>query len=627
MILSTFGAGWYCDALPDGRYVVLRLDGSMTTDAGDVPPPPFGRAALFPRLNALAPRTQFAGQAWEAYATLICTDGVWTDGPNPCGVSPVIYDNAGVLHISDCSIGSQGYRYCSAANVLVTGDQTYGPSLMAPRLYEWTDLGPFVIGQGDQGGVWLWDVAAQVHRVLVAGPASCRFIRAHLSGDRVSVAFYTEGPAQFASIYFGTVADFLSLPVLTPAPIPPEPLPPTPIPPTPIPPTPTPVPVMTDTLTSSNGTYRLVMQNDGNLVLYGPNGPLWASNTNQDATGTPPVPPGPTPPNPPVYQDGRVGGSFYTALTCPWVDPKGYAQALANCGVGLTRLWLLDAWAVNGGEDAGQYPGFLPVKRTSDGRFDLRQWDPAYFDRLQVFAGALRDAKILPQFTLLELYTWAQRKQGMLWVPDANKGPYRSNVNGVRWGDPDDPTFYALPDDWLDEFIGHALEALGGFPFTIELANEMPEKDLHYRLRDCVRDHGYPGPVQVNRNEDTPGQYWNMKIGTEFQSLALHGMKTLDYLDVEYPEEAAAGRPTTFRDMWPMVDASRVTLSSDGCRKSTDVTDAYDYPALTEVAKDTLARGGSYEHQLACKLRIFTEGVFRLEDIEQFDGPFLRGLR
>ena len=614
MTSREFSGAWYTDALPNGNYVATWRDGRIESNGSAVPPPPNGAILpLYVRLRNTAV-VQFTGQEWQASDRALTWNQLngWTvDDRVACGVSPCIYDNDGTLHVNvGCAVGSQGWRYVSADNTLVTGDATYSPTAQW-TLWEWTQLEPdLVIGQGADGGCLVWD-RGQMRYLIAESAGVCRFIRAVRDGENVSVAYWGETGVPSAA-YWLTMTELRSLP-LVPPPVPPVP---------PLPPEPS-----MDTLTSTNGQYRAIMQNDGNFVVYGPTGPLWASNTNQDAAGTPPVPPGPTPPNPPVYQDGRVGGSFYTALTCPWVDPKGYAQALANCGVGLTRLWLLDAWAVNGGEDAGQYPGFLPVKRTSDGRFDLRQWDPAYFDRLQVFAGALRDAKILPQFTLLELYTWAQRKQGMLWVPDANKGPYRSNVNGVRWGDPDDPTFYALPDDWLDEFIGHALEALGGFPFTIELANEMPEKDLHYRLRDCVRDHGYPGPVQVNRNEDTPGQYWNMKIGTEFQSLALHGMKTLDYLDVEYPEEAAAGRPTTFRDMWPMVDASRVTLSSDGCRKSTDVTDAYDYPALTEVAKDTLARGGSYEHQLACKLRIFTEGVFRLEDIEQFDGPFLRGLR
>jgi len=33
-------------------------------------------------------------------------------------------------------------------------------------------------------------------------------------------------------------------------------------------------------LWSSNGAYQLILQNDGNLVEYGPNGALWATNTS-----------------------------------------------------------------------------------------------------------------------------------------------------------------------------------------------------------------------------------------------------------------------------------------------------------------------------------------------------------
>ena len=615
MTSREFSGAWYTDALPNGNYVATWRDGRIESNGSAVPPPPNGAILpLYVRLRNTAV-VQFTGQEWQASDRALTWNQLngWTvDDRVACGVSPCIYDNDGTLHVNvGCAVGSQGWRYVSADNTLVTGDATYSPTAQW-ALWEWTQLEPdLVIGQGADGGCLVWD-RGQMRYLIAESAGVCRFIRAVRDGENVSVAYWGETGVPSAA-YWLTMTELRSLP-LVPPPVPPVP---------PLPPEPS-----MDTLTSTNGQYRAIMQNDGNFVVYGPTGPLWASNTNQDAAGTPPVPPGPTPPNPPVYQDGRVGGSFYTALTCPWVDPKGYAQALANCGVGLTRLWLLDAWAVNGGEDAGQYPGFLPVKRTSDGRFDLRQWDPAYFDRLQVFAGALRDAKILPQFTLLELYTWAQRKQGMLWVPDANKGPYRSNVNGVRWGDPDDPTFYALPDAWMDEFIGRVLEGLDGRMFTIEIANEMPEKEMHHRIKARVRQTGYGGPLQVNRNEDTPGQYWNMRIGQQdgFDQLALHGMRTIDYLDVEYPEEAAAGRPTTFRAMWPLVDADRITLSSDGCRKSTDVADAYDYPALTVVAQDTLNRGGSYEHQLACKLRLFTEGRFDLDDIERYDGPFLRGL-
>lgn len=39
-------------------------------------------------------------------------------------------------------------------------------------------------------------------------------------------------------------------------------------------------------LSSSNGTYRLVMQDDGNLVIYSPNRPIWASNTRGSGADT-----------------------------------------------------------------------------------------------------------------------------------------------------------------------------------------------------------------------------------------------------------------------------------------------------------------------------------------------------
>ena len=40
-----------------------------------------------------------------------------------------------------------------------------------------------------------------------------------------------------------------------------------------------------DTLTSANGLYGLMYQADGNLVLYGPDGPLWDSQTDGRPAG------------------------------------------------------------------------------------------------------------------------------------------------------------------------------------------------------------------------------------------------------------------------------------------------------------------------------------------------------
>src|SRR5947209_4484669 len=38
-------------------------------------------------------------------------------------------------------------------------------------------------------------------------------------------------------------------------------------------------------ITSANGQYTFVYQGDGNLVLYGPGGALWASNTGGRSVG------------------------------------------------------------------------------------------------------------------------------------------------------------------------------------------------------------------------------------------------------------------------------------------------------------------------------------------------------
>lgn len=56
----------------------------------------------------------------------------------------------------------------------------------------------------------------------------------------------------------------------------------TPTPPIPVPPTPVPVIITaTDKIKSSNGRFLLTMQDDGNLVIYDKNVPIWASNTSR----------------------------------------------------------------------------------------------------------------------------------------------------------------------------------------------------------------------------------------------------------------------------------------------------------------------------------------------------------
>jgi len=341
----------------------------------------------------------------------------------------------------------------------------------------------------------------------------------------------------------------------------------------------------------------------------------------------PPEPPDPEPPTPdppPTDTWPRVGASYYTSLTDVRVDVQDWAHRLRDAGCDYTRVWLLDAWAIPGG--TGCYDGLVPWERTPDGRFDLWALNPRYLARVRAYVEAMNAAGVLPELSGLELYTWSDRKQGMLWVPPASRWCLRYNRQGVYYGD--DSAFDRIgqmvnPDAFLAHFHKQVVSTLTGLVYTVEIANEMPEKPMHARLKDAWRAGGYTGTFAVNRNDDTPGQYANMKIGQDYDRLNLHGKRDLDYLEDVYSEE-----PTyqTFAAFYASgsYQAARVTLSSDGCRKSTDVNDAYDYDALGEVFMDALARGSSIEHQSRIKLRGFTEGRIDLNDLE---ADWLRSLK
>lgn len=319
---------------------------------------------------------------------------------------------------------------------------------------------------------------------------------------------------------------------------------------------------------------------------------------------------------------GSLGASDYQSLGDPRVDPRAFAEALSGLGVTFTRVWLLDAWATGTGEP-GSYDGVLPATRRADGRWDLFAWNEQYFERLRQFAAAMNGHGITPVFTLLELYSWSETKQGLLWVPDQNRGLFRANVNGVRWGQPDSPTFATLPDRWLREFSCRVVETLSGTRFVIELGNEMPDAPMHGRVLAHLRTTcRYSGEVWVNREHDRPDLFSALDLGRRYDRWSIHGAAALSYLD----EPRGEGPLRTFRALYDSgIDMARIIVSSDGARASTDVERAYDYAGLAAVATDILRRGGSYEHQLAIKLRRFRDGRYALDDL-RYDADFLRAI-
>lgn len=374
---------------------------------------------------------------------------------------------------------------------------------------------------------------------------------------------------------------------------------------------------MSDTLQSSNGRFSATLQNDGNFVLHDRGTPYWATNTVREDAPMPPAPVSDVWP--------RLGLSYYTSLTDPRLDLPGFVARLRDAGATLTRVWLIDAWAVGAAGGTGCYDGRVPWEKMADGRYDLWHVSQSYLDHLRAYVEQMNAAGILPMLTGWELYSWSTRKAGLLWVPDAARGPFRKNRNNVYYAD--DGAFEVIgKSSGEDAFLGHfylkVVTTLSGLTYTVELGNEMPEKPLHERLAARWREAGYRGGLCVNRQDDTPGQFSNMQIGVRYDRISYHGKRDLAYLDEDYPHEP---RYRTFRAFYASgPDPARIILSSDGCRKSIDVGAAYDYDALAEVARDTLEMGASYEHQSRIKLRGFTEGRLDLDDLEV---DWLRNLR
>jgi len=206
--------GLYAEALPNRQYACLVVDADphlMTH---------LGRVDLINRLQPLYLRVthvegqtfKLAGQSNNSPETLEWIDGIgWTRYlVVACGVSPVIYDNAGDLHISDCSIGSQGWRFCAADGRLWTGDETVAPK---PNSYvpEWTDLGDgLTIGQCNlTAGIAVWDGTAT--RLVDAGDAY--FIRARRSGEDVAIAAVRPS-GQPTTLLWTTMAELRACPVI-----------------------------------------------------------------------------------------------------------------------------------------------------------------------------------------------------------------------------------------------------------------------------------------------------------------------------------------------------------------------------------------------------------------------------
>src|SRR6185436_18770852 len=120
MTRSVVAGAWYGDYLPSGEWCATVPNIVIHTHLGPVALPPGEPWGVgYPRCTKVN-GFRFAGQA-HTTTSPACWEWSpdhehgWFSYPPPCvGVSPVIYDHAGVLVRSDGSVGSQGYRYVAA---------------------------------------------------------------------------------------------------------------------------------------------------------------------------------------------------------------------------------------------------------------------------------------------------------------------------------------------------------------------------------------------------------------------------------------------------------------------------------------------------------------------------------
>jgi hypothetical protein len=311
----------------------------------------------------------------------------------------------------------------------------------------------------------------------------------------------------------------------------------------------------------------------------------------------------------------RLGCSIASIVLKREYPIRQIAQIYADCGVQFTSVNLLSAeWPSMVHQHVRP---FLPAHEV--GKYDLYRWNPEHFDRVQECQEEMNGRGIVVQWCLEELYRWSIRKAGPD-TPDARLGPFAkaNNVNGIDYVGPyypdkrsaeakewdSDMLAHTLPDPWERAYLARVQPFLKlGWNFLL-CGNEFPEKSFHERVRDHVRSLLPNALVSVNRNDDTPGQYANMKIGRDYDLINFHGrhLNSQGDLDTVYPSSVSS--VPTFRTLLKLAETQpqRIVFSSDGARTSDDPVHTYDYPALFAFAFAVCAYGANFEHQSRCKL-------------------------
>lgn len=337
----------------------------------------------------------------------------------------------------------------------------------------------------------------------------------------------------------------------------------------------------------------------------------------------PPVP-APTTPVPPSSVDltswPRRGATIANSLLDTRWDAQQWADMLGGifAGRAVTQVNVLSAlWP-----DAAPHMQH-PFVQEPDGRWNLRKMNPLFYSRLEQYVEAMNRRGVVVQLCFLELYSWSYRKSNVPF--NKAHSPFRHNVNGVNWKGgtraEEDATLAILPDAFLTELIQRVASAVKGAGVAFLPGNEFPEKPVHFKIADVIKGVWPDARVITNRNEDTPGQYMNMRVGQgTIDMIAYHGWDNMGFLAKDFPSEPMT-RPRTFHQFFDKraqsgaalpIDFARVICSSDGSRSSDDPVQTYRWEELLDVFAYVAAKGGTVEHQSRAKM---TPGA-RLDMVE-----------
>lgn len=286
----------------------------------------------------------------------------------------------------------------------------------------------------------------------------------------------------------------------------------------------------------------------------------------------------------------RYGLSIAALLVNTKHDIIETVKRFVDAGANSTRINLLSAL----------WPGVdcLPFNHFYDGFWDLFDWNNQYFERLAEIKERINSNGITIQWTNYELYSWSRRKPGNQQI----NTPWRNNINGIYWSPEDITLTEVLPDEWSIEWFKKVCPLLDLHINPFEIGNEFPEKSLHERVRIEVLKIVPDAKLQVNRNDNKPGQYTNMKIGLMYDLYAFHGngLKELKDLDKVY-DEPVYKTFQQFIDNCPH-DKERVIFSSDGARISDDPFNTYDWIKLGVFFDYMIELGYNIEHQSRAKM-------------------------